>query len=43
MFFSDEEQAKVLKILNDLGLTSNKDIVLIDARRDDKVQASKTK
>ena len=42
MFFSDEEHAKVLRILNELGLTGNKDIVLIDARREDKVQASKT-
>ena len=42
MFFSDEEQAKVLGILNDLGLTGNKDIVLIDARKEDKIQASKS-
>ena len=42
MFFSDEEHAKVLGILNDLGLTGNKDIVLIDARKEDKIQASKS-
>lgn len=40
MFFTDEEYAKVLGILNDLGLTGKPGIVLIDARND-KIQASK--
>ena len=41
LFFTDDEHAKVLKILNELGLTGNKHIVLIDACKDDKIQASK--
>ena len=41
MFFTDDEHSKVLRILNDLGLTGNKSIVLIDARKENKVQASK--
>ena len=41
LFFSDDEHAKILKILNDLGLTGNKHIVLIDASKDNKIQASK--
>ena len=40
MFFTDEEYAKILGILNDLGLTGKPGIVLIDARND-KIQASK--
>lgn len=40
MFFTDEEHAKVLKILNELNLTGTSWIVTIDARSD-KVQASK--
>lgn len=41
LFFTDDEHAKVLKILNELGLTGNKHIVLIDACKDNKIQASK--
>lgn len=41
LFFSDDEHAKILKILNDLGLTGNKHIVLIDASKDNKIQSSK--
>ena len=41
MFFTDEECERVYTILNELGLSGNKDIVLIDARRENKVQASK--
>ena len=42
MFFTDDEHSKVFQILNDLGLTGNKSIVLIDARKENKVQASKS-
>ena len=41
MFFTDEECERVLKILNELKLSGCKDIVLIDARKDNKIQASK--
>ncbi len=41
MYFTDEEQAKVFKILNDLELMGKDGIVLIDARKDNKIQASK--
>lgn len=40
MFFTDDEYEKVLRILNDLGLSGKPGIVLIDARAN-KVQASK--
>lgn len=40
LYFTDAEEEKTHKILNDLGLTGNPDIVLIDARAN-KVQASK--
>ncbi len=43
LFFSAEEEAKVRKILEDLGLENEKYIVLIDARRNNKVSASKAK
>lgn len=39
LFFSDDEQKKVLTILNDLGLQDCKDIILIDAT-DNKPSAS---
>ena len=41
MYFTDNEQEKVFKILNDLKLVNAKNIVLIDARKEGKVQASK--
>ena len=40
LYFTDAEEEKTHKILSDLGLTDNPDIVLIDARAN-KVQASK--
>lgn len=40
LYFTDAEEERTHKILNDLGLTGNPDIVLIDARAN-KVQASK--
>lgn len=42
MYFTDEEQKKVYKILNDLDLMGQEGIVLIDARKDNKIQASKS-
>ncbi len=42
IFFTDEEEAKTYKILNELKLTNNPHIVLIDARSN-KIQASKAK
>ena len=41
VFFTDEEMEKVYKILNDLGLTGKPGIVVIDARKNNKIQASK--
>ena len=41
MYFTNEEQAKVQRILKDLELNNREGIVLIDARKDDKAQASK--
>lgn len=41
LFFTDGERAKVGAILEDLGLTGNPDVVLIDARADNKPSASK--
>jgi hypothetical protein len=41
LFFSKEEQKRVEKILQDLGLQNDPNIFLIDARRDNKPSASK--
>ncbi|TLD39969.1 MAG: hypothetical protein JETT_3764 [Candidatus Jettenia ecosi] len=41
LFFSADEEAKARKIIADLGLSDEKYIVFIDARRDNKVSASK--
>lgn len=43
LFFSDEEEKKLLNILNELHLAGNNDIVLIDARSDSKPSASNVK
>ena len=40
MFFSEAEEKRVIDILNELALAGNKDIVLIDARSDNKPSAS---
>lgn len=40
VYFSAEEQSRVRKILSDLGLHSNPDIMLIDCRKDNKPSAS---
>jgi hypothetical protein len=41
VFFTTEEEAKTLAILRELGLSDNPDIVLIDARDDNKPSASR--
>jgi len=41
LFFSMEEESRARKILKDLGMSDEKYIVLVDARRDNKVSASK--
>jgi hypothetical protein len=41
VFFTSEEREKVTAILKDLGLEDNADIILIDARGDNKPSASK--
>jgi hypothetical protein len=41
LFFSDQELLKVRGILKDLGLEGRRDVVLIDARADNKPSASK--
>jgi hypothetical protein len=41
MFFSAEEEQRVATILSDLRLTNSKDVVLIDARNDNKPSGSK--
>ena len=40
-YFSESELGKVQGILNDLGLTGNPNVVLVDARSDNKPSASK--
>lgn len=41
VFYTAEEERKVLKILRELDLTSERSIVLIDARADNKPSGSK--
>lgn len=43
LYFSEEEEQKVISVLNDLGLSRNDDIILIDARNDNKPSASNVK
>ena len=43
LFFSEAEEKKILDILNELNLAGNDDIVLIDARNDNKPSASNVK
>ena len=40
LHFNDNELKRVLKVLNELGLTGRRDMVLIDACRDNKPSAS---
>lgn len=41
LFFSSDEYNKIISTLNELGLTGKPNIVLIDARSDNKISASK--
>jgi len=41
VFFSEKERERVMKILKELGLTESEDLVLIDARSDNKPSGSK--
>jgi hypothetical protein len=43
LYFSTEEELRVKKILQNLGLSDEKYILLIDARKDNKISASKAK
>ena len=43
MFFTEKEQVKVINALNELGIAGCPDIVLIDARSDNKPSASNVK
>lgn len=43
LFFAAEEETRAKKILDKLGLLNEKYIVLIDARRDNKISASKAR
>lgn len=43
VYFSEQEQDRVRNILSDLGLTADNDIILIDARADNKPSGSRTK
>jgi len=43
LFFSEKEEKRVKKILEDLGISNEKYIVLIDAREDNKLSASMVK
>ena len=43
LFFTEAEEKKLYQILNELKLTGNTDIILIDARDDNKVSASNVK
>jgi len=40
LYFSMEQRNRVLKIMDEIGISDHKDIVLIDARRDNKPSAS---
>jgi hypothetical protein len=41
LYFSKEEHERVMRILDELKLTDNEDVVLIDARSDNKPAGSK--
>lgn len=43
IFFTEDEQKKVLTILNELGLSGKENVILIDARNDNKPSASNVK
>ena len=41
IYFSQSEREKVVAVLKELGIEGHKDIVLIDARKDNKPSGSK--
>ena len=43
LFFSESEFNKVTNVLSELNLTNDPDIILIDARKDNKISASNVK
>jgi hypothetical protein len=43
LFFTREEELKVVKILDDLKLANDESIILIDARSDNKPSGSKAR
>lgn len=43
IYFSEEERLRVMKILKELNLIGNDNIILIDARKDNKLSASNVK
>ena len=43
LYFSEMEYNKICNILNELDMASNEDIILIDARNDNKESASNVK
>ncbi len=43
LFFTEQEEQRVKKILFELGLEKDESIILIDARNDNKISASKVK
>lgn len=43
LFFSEKEEKKVKRILEDLDISNEKYVVLIDAKKDNKVSASMVK
>ena len=43
LYFTEAEYEKVTKVLNDLGIYGCRDVVLIDARNDNKPSASNVK
>jgi len=43
IFFSLDEETKVKKVLEDLGIDKEKYVVLVDARNDNKISASRVK
>ncbi|MCL4385697.1 MAG: hypothetical protein M1326_05220 [Cyanobacteria bacterium] len=41
LFFNYQEEIKLRKILNELGIAKKENIIIIDARKDNKISASK--
>lgn len=41
LFFTDQEERKLRRVLTELGLTDDPDVVLIDARMDNKPSGSR--